>query len=66
MNPRILSCYLSWLDLDEDDRNQFGAIVRTFEKLPEYERQQIIEHIRGISASLDLGPLNDPCPRCGR
>ena len=66
MNPRILGLFLSWTQLTSEDQESFDAAVRTFLNFSNRDRLRKVEEIGRIVASIDVGPLKTPCPRCGR
>ncbi len=66
MNPKILSLFLTWTQMDPLERAEFHMAVGSYNDLPGPEREQILRRIHDLAGSIDLGPLKSPCPRCGR
>lgn len=66
LDPQAFSLFLTWMHLPPAQQDQFHLAVGSYRDLTDNDRAALLQNIKNIVASVDLGPLRTPCPRCGR
>ncbi len=67
MNNKTKQVIRGWLNLTEEEKEEFNNILNDYEgKTYTFEKKSFVEEIEKSVVGIVLGPTEGSCPCCGR